>query len=398
MDWKEAATQDVDVNTYKIPEQWVYIHYYEAFNLLFRIENALRIFVYLVLKNQHKEKWTELQISNEEAKPETINSVARKRMAQSKSFGYIGHEITCPIMHLTSGELTNLICSDAYWKYFNSYFLGKKDIIKNKLEEIGTIRNSLAHFRPIKADDVAVLKQNSKQVLLGVEKFLYQALVQSNIVPTNTDEPWYKELKVIGSELCRIRIQQSEDENWISITIGFICPILEERVYTGSRNYTVLTIKSPAILERYKSLTNNISYLSEAIPFVSMPKDLKPKFVKFIRMTISRDNIKNNFESIRDDLKELLRTISEETELMQEDNLAKGIIVYSVRTYANEHERKEDKSLWSMNNDSLLCKNNNNNLPEYWGSLSFNQGEDFICATYLYPWMPESISHYEIPF
>ena len=183
MKWKRAKPIKDGFN---IPQRWVYLIYYEAFNLLFRIENALRIFVYIVLKNELRDKWADAVIDNDEQG--TLNSLAKKRMSQAQTFGYLGHTITCPVMHLNSGELTRLIVSEAYWKLFKPYFLGSKEIIKSKLDEIGSIRNSLAHFRPIRADDVDVIKQNSKHVLLGIERFLEQVLLQSDVVPTNTPD------------------------------------------------------------------------------------------------------------------------------------------------------------------------------------------------------------------
>jgi len=101
MEWKRASLTDENTNTYSISDRWVFLHYYEAFNLLFRIENALRVFVYLVLKNQHAEKWADIQISSEEDGNEgTISSIAKRRMTQSQSYEYLGELVTCPIMHL----------------------------------------------------------------------------------------------------------------------------------------------------------------------------------------------------------------------------------------------------------------------------------------------------------
>ena len=61
MQWQDP--ERVDHNTVRIPERWLYLHYYEAFNLLFRVENALRLLVYVVLKREHGPKWDELSIS-----------------------------------------------------------------------------------------------------------------------------------------------------------------------------------------------------------------------------------------------------------------------------------------------------------------------------------------------
>lgn len=76
-------------------------------------------------------------------------------------FGYLGFDITAPLMHLTSGELVELIVGNAYWPKFHHSFKGNKEIIKNKLLEIGNIRNSLAHFRPIRPDDIGLVKKYS---------------------------------------------------------------------------------------------------------------------------------------------------------------------------------------------------------------------------------------------
>ena len=120
MDWKQG--EKVGNDAVKIPGRWLSLHYYEALNLLFRIENALRVFLYIVLKNQYKDKWAEIQISSEDENEGTISSIAKRRIGQSQTFGYLGHPIACPIMHLTSGEMIRLIISDAYWKYIQRIF------------------------------------------------------------------------------------------------------------------------------------------------------------------------------------------------------------------------------------------------------------------------------------
>jgi hypothetical protein len=40
-----------------LPENWLVLHYYEALTVLFRIENSLRTFVYVVLKDKKKGEW-----------------------------------------------------------------------------------------------------------------------------------------------------------------------------------------------------------------------------------------------------------------------------------------------------------------------------------------------------
>jgi hypothetical protein len=47
MDWHQAKQVNEAV---QIPDRWLHLHYYEALNILFRFENALRVFVYVILK------------------------------------------------------------------------------------------------------------------------------------------------------------------------------------------------------------------------------------------------------------------------------------------------------------------------------------------------------------
>src|SRR6185369_6455169 len=106
MDWKSATPKDD--GTVSVPESWLHLHYYEALNILFRTENALRVFVYVVLKNQFKEKWAETALRTADEEQSTIAATAAKRLAQAKGFGYLGYEISSPLMYLNSGELTRI--------------------------------------------------------------------------------------------------------------------------------------------------------------------------------------------------------------------------------------------------------------------------------------------------
>ena len=182
MRWQNAYRNNEGL--LKVPKRWLHVHYYEALNILFRFENSLRVFVYTVLKNEFAEKWLECIVAIGGNDPQMLKTITAKRINQADSFGYIGFDIKAPLMHLTSGELVELITADSYWPKFKEYFRGNKEIMKNKLLEIGTIRNSLAHFRPIKPEDIEVVKHNSRHTLLGVEECLYNVFFQSLRVPT----------------------------------------------------------------------------------------------------------------------------------------------------------------------------------------------------------------------
>ena len=394
MQWKQAESIE---GGFSIPQRWVYLMYYEAFNLLFRIENALRIFVYIVLKNKLRDKWADAQVVGDEDQG-TLASLAKRRTSQAQTFGYLGHTITCPVMHLNSGELTRLIVSDAYWKFFKPYFLGSKEIIKSKLDEIGSIRNSLAHFRPIRADDVDVIKQNSKHVLLGIERFLAQVLVQGDVVPTNTPDEWYASLKTLGTDQCTFTFQQSADEQWIRVAMQYACPVIKKKTPVPEYlRFTVLTLRSSAVLSEYPEIAKDVCSLSESCAYPQMPEDGEARFSKTVSLVLSKPMLAAQHAGLKKALESLLLAIAKETELIQQDNLARGKLVHSAVVTALL-KREDDKSRWRWSYQSLRTPVVDSDAPEYWGDFNLYGWEDFIAGTDDYPWMPESVSVDESPF
>jgi len=389
MKWKQPEPVEGGI---KIPTSWVFLHYYEAFNLLFRIENALRVFVYIVLKNELHEKWMEAVVPGSEEEKVTIISLAKKRMSQALSFGYLGYKITCPIMHLNSGELSRLILSDSYWKYFKSYFPGSKDIIKNKFDEIGSIRNSLAHFRPLQEDDINVIKQNSKHILLNVEQFLNQALNQNHIVPTNTTDDWYKSLKSLDSDLCKVRLYQSDDEQWIRISLYYQCPVIRTIDDTEIlKSYRVLTIKSSAVLRQFPDITQHICYQSEYVFTPGITKDKNVEATKILSFVISKIKIQSHYQIIEKSLSDLTLKITTETECIKLDNLARGDVVYSAFIMTTLEEEKNQLH-WNWYYPQLKTPVTEDDPPEYWGDLNLFGWSDIITSTQKYPWMTATIS------
>lgn len=67
-----------------LPENWLFTHYYEALNVLFRVENSLRIFVFVVLKTTFEDKWRDINVISDDAEQITIGKIAKQRMAQAK--------------------------------------------------------------------------------------------------------------------------------------------------------------------------------------------------------------------------------------------------------------------------------------------------------------------------
>lgn len=394
MDWRgHSKNQD---GALTIPDNWIFIHYYEAISLLFRVENALRVFVYVVLKAEVGETWENLEISSDENSKTSIQALARQRIEQNRAFGYLSYPINSPLMHLTSGELVRLIVHDSYWKYFKPYFMAAKNVVTLKLQEIGNIRNALAHFRPIKSGDVEVVKQNASQVLTTVEKTLVDIIRCDQGVPTNTDDAWYSALRSVGTQRTQLSFSQSVDSNWIRINMNYFPPILSQSVLTSGKHvtYKVINIRPLDVLRHFGALSTSVIFLSEVVSYVPMPKDLKPKFKKVLRFTFSRKTLSNKYDEIRKGFEELLKQIDDETDLLSEDQLARGKLLNSCNVSAS-NKGTEDHSWWDITSSSLQTSLEEEYPAEFWRPLyAFNP--DFISNTEWYPWMPVQISEEEI--
>lgn len=392
MDWKSATRTDQGL--LKIPKRWLHAHYYEALNILFRFENSLRVFVYAVLKNEHFDEWKSCSFSFGEGDSRSISSISNQRIKQAENFGYLGFDITAPLMHLTSGELVEIIISDAYWPKFRTYFRGNKDIIKNKLLEIGNIRNSLAHFRPIKPEDIELVKQNSRHTLIGVESCLKNVFYQNLRVPTNTADEWYKSLSTLGTEQTTTTPYYSEDEEWVRVVLKFTSPILEKKKISDTfYTYTLAKIDTPSILSERASLRKYITYVGEFVSYPALSDQYEMTVSKDIRLVFKKNVLLQQYQTISSDIREVLATITEECELLLKDNLARGKIVGSAQTMAWFTTKEGESGRWNYHYDTLEQKYLSNHPDEYWGQI--DSDSDVVASCRRYPWMPADISDME---
>ena len=219
MEWNQATKNNEGL--FNIPSNWLKIEYFELFSILFRLENVLRVFVYSVLKNNKGKKWLHTTIDFDEKTDGTIESIAKKRITQEQIMGYISYHISSHIMQLTLGELVAIIFSTANWDMFKDFFPGKKEIIKNKFLEIIEVRNALSHFRPVKNDDIQIVKQNITHSLIKVESYLTKMTSANISIPTNYESSWYKALKSYCAQEVRVNAFYSENEEWIRISIVY---------------------------------------------------------------------------------------------------------------------------------------------------------------------------------
>lgn len=391
MEWLPAEA--VEDRNFKIPARWLHLYYYEALNILFRFENALRLFVYVVLKRQLGKDWDIAALGD----GITIRTETKKRIHQAREHGYLGYDVSSPMLFLNSGELTQIITSDVYWKHFAPFFRASKAIVLTKLQEIGTVRNSLAHFRPIKQDDIDLIKQNSKHLLIGIEDCLVQLTSITDVVPTNSEDAWYKELKPVGNDHWRTNLLSSRDQQWIRVQLTYRIPTLQKFPSTRHVNYKVGTLRVAQLLHLYKSVRETCIYLSESTVHPRMGDEYEITATKSISLVFSKSTLESSFTDISQALKAIALKVEAETELIQQDTLARGDLVEAKNISAVLREGSPGNAYWAFNTESLTTPVADIEEVEYWGQR-WHFTTDFISSTSHYPWMPSSVSDDEIPF
>lgn len=304
MDWKQYENIEKGIS---IPPNWLFPYYYEALTLLFRIENALRMLVFMELKSTKGSQWLGVQIATADGEQLSIDKVAKKRRANDDTFGYLGHRTRSPLMYLTGGELVGLILSDGLWPNFKKYFSAGKQVVDLKLREIGTIRNILAHFRPISQDDVEVVKQNANQILADVESAIQRARCTDR-VPSNYPDQWYSELKFLGTERTTLRFSECRGGEWVSIHLFFKSAVLTDISPNPQYSFPihVLNLNTPAILQSIPKLKEYVTFVNETIRSESMDENLTPNIWKECTFVFARSMMEKKYPEIKDALEELL--------------------------------------------------------------------------------------------
>jgi len=392
MDWRVPTKHDD--GKVEIPSRWLALHYYEALNILFRIENALRVLVYVVLKNELGDDWKNAAVSTDDGSS-SIAAVTKKRMSQADNFGYLGLPTASPLMYLTTGELVKLILADAYWKYFAKHFAASKAVLEIKFGEINTIRNAFAHFRAISPNDVATVKQVSGHVLGNVDPFLTQLMSCSLTVPTNTAEKWYGQLKVLGTSCTRLEFKQDRDGRWTRIDLVYTVPVLSShKGYNERFTYSVIGLDGPAVISACPSLAKNLICATEYIPWMFANTDGTLDHVsKTLSLRFSQKAVTDNVEVIRQELEKVLSTIADETELIKQDNLARGTIMRPLSLTGT----KSDGTEWVLVSPIPLQSDEPPiGQPEWWGTMQIYV-DDFISSTNAFPWMATTISTTQFP-
>ncbi|NRF70369.1 hypothetical protein HLB44_25495 [Aquincola sp. S2] len=392
MDWKAAQVTDGMV---KVPGSWLHLYYYEALNILFRFENALRLFVYVVLKDSLGKDWDSASIGG----AGTIRSETKKRIAQANDHGYVGEVVTSPMLFLSSGDLTTIMLHESYWKHFAPYFRAKQGVIQTKLAEINTVRNSLAHFRPIRQDDVELIKQTTKHVLLEVQACLGRISGIRNVVPTNSDREWYKQIKPIGNPHFATNIFSSPDEKWIRIRVTQRCTVLRNHMYSDRDYLTsrVTTLRTAQVVKHFEKIRDACIFISDGHTSSEVRGDA-PIVQRSINIVFSEPTLTAKVIDISQSLKDMALQVEQETELVKQDNLARGELIEAKEVSASLQKAASfGNEYWVVDTRKLGTDLSEIDSVEYWGAMG-DYGTDYVTEAEKYPWMPASISDEDVPF
>jgi hypothetical protein len=246
----------------------------------------------------------------------------------------------------------------------------------------------LAHFRPIKKGDIELIKQNSNHTLSEIEKTIKDFISCPDIVPTNTEDNWYRELITIGTQECKISFKQSKKEEWIKLILTFTPPILKKTDSYFGFNLKTMNIKVAQLLNKYTSLTNQTICVNEYIPGLYSKNAESIQIYKEIRFTFSRKNIEKNYNEIKIQLEDIVLQISNEVELIKNDNLARGILIEAVNSSFDKHTESE---YYTWKSSQFVTEFDEHSPVEYWGNLNYPTS-NFVTDTEQYPWMPVTIS------
>ncbi|MFB2670757.1 hypothetical protein ACE02U_18450 [Shewanella xiamenensis] len=395
MDWKSAHVNDEGL--VKVPESWLQLHYYEALNILFRFENSLRVFVYIILKMEKMDSWDECSFKVGGNDQQSIKSIASKRINQARNFGYLGFEVMSPLMHLTSGELVEIITADAYWPIFKKHFKGNKDIIKNKLLEIGTVRNSLAHFRPLKPEDLELIKLNSRHTLMGVEDCLKNVFNIYSNVPTNTADDWYKCLKMVKGENISVSLTHSKNEEWVCVKFSFNAPQFKKgTLIENFYSFELAKIKPDNILKNYPELKKHIIYMTETVKKPELSDDHDIRQQTSVNICFSIKTLQSCYEVIIKELNQVISDISEECKLIASDGLARGKIIESANSFIYL-DKSQKEPAWEYLYQELKQVYEPEHSVEYWGEHNFATS-DVVGDCQKFPWMESKISNAIKPY
>jgi hypothetical protein len=393
MDWfsatplgKHIGPDDAwEFDKWAIPGEWLAVHYFEAMNCLFRIENALRLLVYIVLKKEYQANWININISSDDAQSFSLASLAAKRADSDRRFGYLLMETKCPLMFLTAGELVRIILSESNWKLFKPFFAAAQDLLKTKLQEIVCIRNAFAHFRPVTPDQVEILKQNGSQILNKFQKEFDELLFgnagvrfpkwELALTAQNDDEP----------ALLHCDAAISKSGRWVFLNIKSPTHLIKLNTVNETRQINIRGLDLQKFLKTFNNVRQRCLIATERgeASFWGGDSGSPPKISKTIRLVFP--NAAARQPDTQCDL------LPSEITKSPSESAAHFDVLSTYTTYARRVSLGKSRP-WIIDTFTLL-DHNLSDLPENWGPHPDHEFEQqTLTGLPKYPWMHYCVS------
>ncbi len=181
-----GLSERVDAYNWQIGANHIPLLYFDVYNLLFKLENALRMVVFVALKSSKGKDWLNAPIPTRDPKPPdreeatarvpepTIRMVANQRMQGLRAYSYLGERTSIPMMYLDFEQLVAILSDERNRASFNSILDGNVLTFANKLEEVRVIRNNLAHFRKVTVRDFHRLAGAVADIQPYIDRFLHE--------------------------------------------------------------------------------------------------------------------------------------------------------------------------------------------------------------------------------
>lgn len=132
----------------------------KAFLRMYQFETWLREMVYLEMKaNYGINWWNESEAALKRSRVGT--HLPARYLSKDKRHSHISTAENDPLWFISFEYLLKIIFDTKHWPLFKEYFTTKQ-ILRARFEEIGPIRNRVAHCRALHAYDVARLEQLMK--------------------------------------------------------------------------------------------------------------------------------------------------------------------------------------------------------------------------------------------
>ncbi len=285
-------------------------------------------------------------------------------------------------MYLTAGELVGIILSPTYGKLFRKFFAGPENIISAKLQEIATIRNALAHFRPVTPAHVKILRENGSVVLQKFQSQLQALLFTKKGRLIRSWKGSFVRPATENRTSIECRVGQPREAGWTVMQLLTNAKISSASTSENTCSFMVEMVSLQRLLAAFPELQNSCVVAREWTSIPSWDGDSSlPKITKIIRLAF------------------LGTTESPDKAFFSNDQFPTGassseMIIQSTknltskyRATATEQKIGDLQTRWKIQISKSISSEESQEFPEDWSCISSDFEDDPLTSIPRYPWM-----------